>query len=42
MPYIKDGDKWVFESGALYVYLAHKANSADLLGSTPNEQVAIA
>ncbi|CAD8210503.1 unnamed protein product [Paramecium octaurelia] len=42
LPYIKDGDKWVFESGALYVYLAHKANRADLLGSTPDEQVTLA
>ncbi|CAK57521.1 unnamed protein product (macronuclear) [Paramecium tetraurelia] len=42
LPYIKDGEKYVYESAALYVYLAHKANRPDLLGSTPDEQVAVA
>ncbi|CAK60972.1 unnamed protein product (macronuclear) [Paramecium tetraurelia] len=42
LPYIKDGQKYVYEIAALYVYLAHKANRADLLGSTPDEQVAVA
>jgi glutathione S-transferase len=42
LPYIKDGDKYIYESAALYVYLAHKGNRADLLGSTPDEQVAVA
>lgn len=37
LPYIKDGDKYVYESAALYVYLAHKANRLDLLGSTADE-----
>lgn len=37
LPYIKDGDKWIFESQALYIYIAHKANRADLLGSTNEE-----
>ncbi|CAD8202609.1 unnamed protein product [Paramecium pentaurelia] len=41
LPYIKDGDKWIFESQALYIYIAYRANRADLLGSTNEEQVVV-
>ncbi|CAD8210501.1 unnamed protein product [Paramecium octaurelia] len=39
LPYIKDGDKWIFESQALYIYIAYKAKRPDLLGTTNEEQV---
>jgi glutathione S-transferase len=35
--YIKYGDKYKYESVAHYIYLAHKTNRADLLGSTLSE-----
>ncbi|CAD8207280.1 unnamed protein product [Paramecium octaurelia] len=42
LPYIQDGDELVFESQALYVYLAYRANKPELLGQNPKEQVALA
>nr|BAP16535.1 glutathione S-transferase [Paramecium caudatum] len=41
LPYIKDQDKWIYESQALYIYLAHKAKKPELLGSTPDEEVSV-
>ena len=32
LPYIKDGDTYIYESSALYVYIAHKAGKPELLG----------
>lgn len=32
LPYLKDGARMVFESAAIPVYLAHKANRVDLFG----------
>ena len=32
LPYFLDGDKVITESGAIMVYLCHRANRADLLG----------
>ena len=37
IPYLKDGDKVVFESQALGMYLVHKANRKDLLGNSAEE-----
>ena len=41
-PFLKDGDRYVFESGAIPIYLANRTNRKDLLGSTAEEQVAMA
>jgi glutathione S-transferase len=32
LPYLLDGDKLITETGAIMVYLCHKANRTDLLG----------
>lgn len=32
LPYLRDGNKLIFESDAIPVYLAHKANRVDLFG----------
>jgi len=42
LPYLIDGDKIITESEAIQLYLALKANRADLLGATPEERVHIA
>lgn len=34
LPFLLDGDKLICESEAIIVYLCHKANRTDLLGST--------
>jgi glutathione S-transferase len=33
IPYLKDGDRVVFESQAIPLYLVHKANRSELLGT---------
>ena len=33
MPFLKDGDKRIYETKAIGVYVVHKANRADLLGA---------
>ena len=42
LPYLIDGEKVVTESEAIGVYLAFKANKADLLGSTSDERLHLA
>jgi glutathione S-transferase len=38
---VKDGDKIIFESGAVAVYIVHKANRLDLFGENSEERVHI-
>jgi glutathione S-transferase len=42
LPYLQDGETTVFESGAIPVYLAHKAGRADLFGTNSEQQVTLA
>lgn len=42
LPFLLDGDKIICETGAIIVYICHKANRADLLGETVDDQVQIA
>ena len=42
LPYIKDGDKYIFESKALPTYVANRFNRPDLLGQDCDERVRIA
>ncbi|KAM3146667.1 hypothetical protein pb186bvf_001197 [Paramecium bursaria] len=42
LPYIKDGNQYIYESQALYVYIAHKAGKPELLGKDAEAQVRIA
>lgn len=42
LPYLQDGTTVVFESGAIPVYLAHKAGRPDLFGTTTEQQVHLA
>lgn len=39
LPYIKDGDRYIYESGAIPVFLAHRFNRVELLGRDAKEQV---
>lgn len=39
LPYLKDGDQVIFESGAIAVYLAQKANRHDLFGVDAESRV---
>ncbi|CAD8208970.1 unnamed protein product [Paramecium octaurelia] len=42
LPYLKDGDHTVFESDAIYYYLAHKVNKPELLGKDAKQQTMVA
>ncbi|CAK62603.1 unnamed protein product (macronuclear) [Paramecium tetraurelia] len=42
LPYLKDGDHTVFESDAIYHYLAHKVNKPELLGKDAKQQTMVA
>lgn len=37
LPYLKDGERYIYESGAIYVYLAHRAGKPELLGRDAKE-----
>lgn len=39
MPYLIDGDHLISESDAVIVYVCHKGNRTDLLGSNCEEKV---
>jgi glutathione S-transferase len=40
LPFLKDQNTYVYESGAIAVYLAYKAQAAHLLGVSCEEQIA--
>lgn len=37
LPYLKDGDRYIYESGALVLYLVLKTKREDLLGRDAKE-----
>jgi len=41
LPYIKDGDRVVTQSEAVYLYIAQKAGRSDLFGKTDDDQVTV-
>ncbi len=42
LPFLLDGDKLITETGAIMVYLCHKAKRTDLMGENCDDQVQIA
>ena len=41
LPYLKDGEYYLSESGAIPVYIAHKANRSDLVGKDGKDQAIV-